>query len=109
MPAGTGTSAHADAAGTATIAVVRIDDLCEEFRPTLIKMDIEGAEQDALDGAMTTIDRDRPDLAISVYHRVHDLWTLALAIDERVPGYRFYLRSHAFSGFETVLYAFAPA
>lgn len=107
--AGMGTSARADAQGSATITVVPIDTLCADFRPTLIKMDIEGAEQDALDGAAMTIVRDRPDLAISVYHRVYDLWSLMLGIHARVPSYDFYLRSHARNGFETVLYGYATA
>ena len=102
---GEGGAAHVDAAGTTTIDVASIDDLCADFAPTLIKMDIEGAERAALDGATQTIRRHRPDLAISVYHRVDDLWSIALQIDDLHPGYRFHLRSHAHNGFDTVLYA----
>ena len=105
--AGEGGAAHLDPTGGSTIDVVRIDDLCVDFSPTLIKMDIEGAERDALEGATGTILRDRPDLAISVYHRVDDLWRIALQIDDLLPGYRFHLRSHAHNGFDTVLYAVA--
>ena len=104
---GEGGAAHVDADGDATIDVVRIDDLCTGFRPTLIKMDIEGAERDALAGAASTIVRDRPDLAISVYHRIDDLWRIPLQIDALRAGHRFHLRSHAYNGFDTVLYAVA--
>ena len=106
--AGDGSAARVDADGTTTITVAPIDDLCADFRPTLIKMDIEGAERPALDGAAATIARDAPDLAISVYHRPGDLWRIALQIDALRAGYRFHLRSHAYNGFETVLYAYAP-
>lgn len=105
---GEGGAAHVDAGGATTIEVVRIDDLCSDFAPTLIKMDIEGAERQALQGAMQTISRDRPDLAISTYHRLDDLWRIALQIDILQPGYRFHLRSHAYNGFDTVLYAVMP-
>lgn len=105
--AGDGSAARVDAAGEAKIDVARIDDLCADFHPTLIKMDIEGAEHEALDGASATVTRDRPDLAIGAYHRVDDLWRIALKIDDWHLGYRFHLRSHAYNGFETVLYAVA--
>ena len=103
--AGGAGAAHFDAAGSSRIDVVRIDDVCADFHPTLIKMDVEGAEQDALDGAAATLYRDRPDLAISVYHRVQDLWSIPLALAGRLDRYRFALRSHAFNGFDAVLYA----
>ena len=105
--AGEGGAAHLDENGETTIPVVTLDALCVDFRPTLIKMDIEGAESAALDGATRTLARDRPDLAISVYHRVSDLWNIAIAIDDRKLGYRHFLRSHAHNGFDTVLYAVA--
>ncbi len=105
---GEGGAAHVDAGGTTTIEVVRIDDLCADFAPTLIKMDIEGAERQALEGATRTIGRDRPDLAISAYHRIDDLWRIALQIEALQPDYRFHLRSHAHNGFDTVLYAVMP-
>lgn len=105
--AGEGGAAHLDENGEATIPVVTLDTLCVDFRATLIKMDIEGAESAALDGATRTLARDRPDLAISIYHRVSDLWNIAIAIDDRKLGYRHFLRSHAHNGFDTVLYAVA--
>ena len=106
--AGEGGAAHVDAGGDVAIDVVRIDDLCADFAPTLIKMDIEGTERDALAGAANTLVRDRPDLAISAYHRIDDLWRIPLQIDALLPGYRFHLRSHAHNGFDTVLYARRP-
>lgn len=105
--AGEGSAARVDAAGETKIDVALIDDLCTDFHPTLLKMDIEGAEHEALDGATEMLARDRPDLAISAYHRVDDLWRIALKIDDWRLGYRFHLRSHAYNGFETVLYAMA--
>jgi len=102
--AGEGGAAHLSTSGGSEVHVMRIDDVCADFHPTLVKMDIEGAEQDALDGAEQTLRRDRPDLAISVYHRIHDLWTIPLRLADRLGPFAFALRSHAFNGFDTVLY-----
>lgn len=73
--------------------------------PTFIKMDVEGAEAATIRGALTTIRRDRPLLAVAAYHRQADLWRLPLQVDEAVNDYRFFLRQHAAEGFELVLYA----
>jgi len=45
-------------------------------RVSLIKLDIEGAEQGALRGARQVIQRERPKLCVCAYHRSDDLWKL---------------------------------
>ena len=70
-----------------------------------IKMDIEGAELEALAGAVKTITRFRPKLAISVYHKAQDMFTIPRFIQELDLGYAFYLKHHSPVIFETVLYA----
>ncbi len=102
---GAGPSGRLDDDGAIEIPVVAIDEACAGFAPTLIKMDIEGGERGALDGARATIARCRPGLAIAAYHRPDDLWRIPLAIAGLDLGYRFHLRSHAHCGFDTVLYA----
>jgi FkbM family methyltransferase len=85
-----------------------IDDLVQREqleRVDFIKMDIEGAELEALKGAEAVIQRDRPKLAISVYHKLHDFWTIPLWIDSLGLGYRFYLRHFTIHAEETVLFA----
>lgn len=71
---------------------------------TFIKMDIEGAELQALYGAKETIKRDRPKLAICVYHKREDLITIPQYIKNIVPEYKFYLRAHFPYASEVVLY-----
>ena len=100
-------ASHIAADGSAVIQTVSLDEALPGFAPTFIKMDIEGAESHALDGAYKTIARDRPRLAISAYHQPGDLWNLLLKIQRWDLGYRFHLRSHSFNGFDTVLYALA--
>jgi len=90
------------------VETLSIDELanreCLE-RIDFIKMDIEGAELEALMGAETVIRRDRPKLAISVYHKLHDFWSIPQWIESLDLGYRFYLRHFTIHAEETVLFA----
>jgi len=93
--------------GALKIEVTTIDEVAQNDAVTFIKMDIEGAELYSLQGAKNTIQRDKPRLAISVYHKAEDILTIPLYIHNLVPEYRFYLR-HYSSGlyfYDTVLYA----
>lgn len=85
-----------------------IDELFAETRLTFIKMDIEGAEYDALRGAAKVIQRDQPVLAICVYHTQNDIWRIPLLVRGMVPEYSFFLRSYEGDGFQTVMYAVPP-
>ena len=76
---------------------------------TDLKMDIEGAELDALHGAERTIRRTRPRLAICVYHRAEHLWEIPLFVRDLGLGYDFYLRSLGRYGFDVVMYAVPQA
>ena len=87
-----------------------IDDLCSDRdldRIDFIKMDIEGAELEALKGARETIRQCRPKLAISLYHHVRDFWEIPQWIDSLDLGYRLYLRHFTIHSEETVLFAVA--
>jgi len=91
--------------GDSRIQCVSIDHVLPGFRPTIITMDIEGAEPEALRGAEQTIRTSRPDLAICVYHAPHHLWEIPLYLDSLDLGYRLYLRNYTSLTGETVLYA----
>ena len=97
--------------GDATVAMTTIDAMVVEQRLSrvdFIKMDIEGGEVDALRGAEETLKRFTPRLAISVYHRPHDLPDIVTLILQACPDYRLYL-SHKSPGLaETVLFARSP-
>lgn len=88
------------------VKTVAIDDIIgadEKIR--FIKMDIEGAEYEALLGARKTIMRETPGLAISIYHNAVDYYRLAELIKEYVPGYKMAVRHHKDKHVDTVLYA----
>lgn len=86
------------------VPVVRLDDMFAAAAPNFIKMDIEGAEREALLGAQRLIRNSQPTLAICVYHRPEDIWDLPLLIAELNPNYEMYLRVHSHMGLSTVLY-----
>ncbi|MGA8669988.1 MAG: FkbM family methyltransferase [Terracidiphilus sp.] len=85
-----------------------IDELFADTSLTFIKMDIEGAEYDALRGAQKVIEHDRPILAICVYHTQSDIWRIPLLIREMLPKHKLYLRAYEGDGFQTVVYAVPP-
>lgn len=85
-----------------------IDDLVEQEnlqRLDFIKMDIEGAEMEALIGAQKSIRRFRPKLAISVYHKFEDLWEIPQWLQQLDLGYEFSLRHFTIHLEETILFA----
>jgi FkbM family methyltransferase len=107
---GDGTAASSiTASGTTWVQCVSLDELAVSWHPTHVKMDIEGAEASAIAGMRQIIQNDRPALAISAYHRPHDLWSLLLLIQEMDLGYRFWLRAYGHQTFDTVLYCIPPA
>lgn len=86
------------------VSVVSLDHVIEED-VSFIKMDIEGAEYNAIKGAEQLIKRCRPKLAISIYHKIEDIWELPELILHICPDYRLYLRHYSIAQAETVLYA----
>lgn len=94
--------------GNATVEVIDIDKVVGDEKVAFIKMDIEGAELEALKGARKVIERDMPILAISAYHRQEDLITLIPYISNlynKSEKYNLYLRHHGVVATELVIYA----
>jgi FkbM family methyltransferase len=73
--------------------------------PTFIKMDIEGAERQAIAGARRTISEHKPRLALSAYHYANDLWEIPMLVKSLNPDYRLYLRHYTNEILDTVCYA----
>lgn len=90
--------------GEITVAVDSLDNMLCECMPTYIKMDIEGAELDALKGCSKILDWNYPKLAICVYHKFEDLWEIPYYIMEYFPEYQVFLRKHGEYA-ETICYA----
>lgn len=90
--------------GTIMVRLDALDHILSEGA-SYIKMDIEGAELKALEGARNTIMNYKPKLAICVYHKPEDIIEIPLYLHKIVPEYSFYLRHHSRTWAETVLYA----
>ena len=90
--------------GVEEIETVALDDVLAGKRVTFIKMDIEGAEYEALLGARKLIMENRPRMAISVYHKFEDFVTLANLVLEMHPDYRIAFRHYGFDELETIMY-----
>lgn len=89
--------------GDISVPVTSID---EEIKGpvTFIKLNIEGAELEALRGARETIREWRPKLCVSGYHKASHLWEVPLLINELCPEYKLYLRQHDGGVIESTFY-----
>lgn len=101
-----GTASRLTDDGDCLVQLVTVDEAIPSFAPTLVKLDVEGAEIAALNGAAETIRHYQPDLAVCVYHLPDHLWRVPLLMHELVPNHRLALRYHQFNDFEVVAYAF---
>jgi FkbM family methyltransferase len=76
-------------------------------RISFIKLDVEGAEMASLRGARESIQRFKPKLAISLYHKPNDLFEIILHIKREFPFYTCYVDHYTIHAEETVLYCLA--
>lgn len=81
-----------------------LDEVLGDDPPDFIKMDIEGAELEALKGAGALLARG-PRLAICLYHVQDHLWSIPLFVHAQMPGHQLHLRYHGTDAWELVLYA----
>lgn len=101
----TGSGFDTDGAEVETLA---LDDLLTETPPDVdlyIKLDVEGAEAAALQGARRTIAERLPFLSMAVYHHPADLWRLPQMVHAIQEDYCFRLRSHGADGADLMIYA----
>lgn len=90
--------------GDLAIQTTSIDSLLHGHKVSILIMDIEGAEKSAIQGSAETIQKWKPSLAISVYHKPEDLWEILDEVDALGVYSNFYLRTYGEQTFDTVLY-----
>ncbi|RPF47550.1 FkbM family methyltransferase [Hydrogenoanaerobacterium saccharovorans] len=91
--------------GNRVVPVASVDHILSGNRASYIKMDVEGAECEALKGCENTIKRHQPKLCISVYHRNEDIFSLPLQVHKLNPLYQLYLRHFSYiPAWDTNLY-----
>jgi FkbM family methyltransferase len=92
------------------VPVTTLDDYMGDSPVTFIKFEIEGSEVAALHGAINTIKKNRPKLALSIYHRPQDLELIMEFVDGLELGYKYALRAHnPYCPDAIVLYCWIPA
>jgi FkbM family methyltransferase len=95
--------------GTTRVDVIPLSEaIPSEPAPLFIKIDVEGAESEALAGAAQVICDRHPVLAVSVYHRPDDLWQLPLALHSLNPASRLFIRTLGEDGMDIVCFAVPP-
>ena len=107
MDNGNKAGARIDTAGIAEIQAYSIDDFVNDNRIkkiNFIKMDIEGAELDAIEGAKHTIQCMHPRMAICVYHKPDDMVSIPHAVLSLNPNYKLYLKHNSPKRIETVMF-----
>jgi len=88
--------------GTTRLQTSTIDSL--EISPSFIKLHLEGGELSALEGAVRTLERYRPILAVTSYHNLLGLWRLPDWLYNTLLNYRFLMRLHSWVGTGAVIY-----
>ncbi len=78
------------------VEAVCVDSLYSDKTVTYIKMDVEGAEKEAIEGAKNTLKNQKPKLNIALYHRSIDIFSIPLQIAKINPGYKFHIRRHPY-------------
>ncbi len=91
--------------GTLEIDCISLDEALADYLPTLIKLDIEGAELDALAGAKEIIRNASPILTVCAYHCQDHLWQIPLFLHSLSSQYRFFLRPHGVEVWDLICYA----
>ncbi len=105
---GSGTMATITDHETDNKAEISTIDIEVKEKITYVKMDVEGAERSVLLGAKDHIVNDKPRLAVCVYHKPGDFWSLYDLVNGFGVPYKYYLRQYDPREKETVLYAVYP-
>ena len=101
-----GTNRRAEAT---RVPALKLDTLAEGVCVDFLKLDVEGSELRALRGGRRTILRDRPNLAVSLYHRTEDLFLLTEEVRALLPEHRLFLRRvPCFPMWDLTLWAVRP-
>lgn len=82
--------------GNDFITSITIDSISENTKFDYIKFDVEGKELDAIIGAKETIQRDKPKMLISAYHKSDDYFSIPLKVLEFNPEYKIYMRHYPY-------------
>ena len=89
--------------GADRVAVRTLDSF--DIPATFLKLHVEGAELDVIRGGIAFLQSRRPIIALTVYHNEDGVWRTPTALMDALPDYAFMMRTHAWCGISTILYA----
>lgn len=98
-----GSGSHIMENGSEQIEVNTLDSIVGE-KVSFIKLDVEGTELNALKGGRKIIKRDKPKMAICLYHRPEDIWEIPRFVKDLVPEYHMAVRHYMTYCYDTILY-----
>lgn len=107
---GSSVSDSKDSDKSINVKLVKLDDFAKQNKINkidFIKMDIEGAELEALQGSKNILCSQKPNMAISINHNPEDLFRIVLYLNSLNIGYKYWLGWHAPDFNNVVLYATA--
>ncbi|MCW8093350.1 FkbM family methyltransferase [Alteromonas sp. ASW11-130] len=106
-PTTLGYSSKVADSGSVTVKQIMLDKFCggDIAPPTFLKIDVEGSDLDVLKGAINVISRQRPTIAVSIYHNPAHLHAIPTWINENLTDYDLFIRHHRDSIYETICYA----
>jgi len=94
---------------TESLAITTIDQTVAQYnlnKVGFIHLDVEGFEQPAIRGALTTIKRDKPVLSVSLYHNFNDFTHIKPLIESLNLGYKIIIRRLSTTPYELSLLAY---
>lgn len=91
-----GRNSAVDGSDGVMIPAESVDHVLAGRPATILKLDVEGAEEEALLGSRETLRRYHPKLILSAYHRNSDLYRLPLLACRLGGEYQVYLRHHPY-------------
>ncbi|MFP3153767.1 FkbM family methyltransferase [Lachnospiraceae bacterium ZAX-1] len=100
-------SSKVSAQGKSKVHVLKLDDYFSgKDAPTFLKMDIEGSEIAALEGAKHIIETKKPKLAVCLYHKLEHIWEIPYLLKEWNSDYQIYIRHYSANSInELICYA----
>lgn len=99
-----GSASTISSAGHLEINVQKLDELPGAKDISFLKMDIEGGESSAVEGAASIISKYHPKIAISVYHKPGDFWRIPKQILSYHRNYKIFMRHYTETIYETVMF-----
>lgn len=98
-----GSASRLSEKGKLIVETIALDEIING-KVDFIKLDIEGAEYNALTGAERLIKQFKPAIAVCVYHNQMDFIRIPELLLDYIPEYNIYLRHYSRGVFETIMY-----